>query len=700
MAVWNASFENSPAGAESPSLGDDRIRELKAAIRERLTKEHHMDLTSGSASEDGWHEAGSAKVYVGASPPTHRPGGTVLLDAEDDGRLWLSSDDFSLRAYRHAAGSIASERWEVVSGSGGSGGNYVQNDLTKPGVAGVTGTGFTNLVWDAAEVSIIGTGALKADAPVSGTGRYFDVALKDLDPNNLNHPWFVKFSYKLNTAADDLVTPVMFDGTNEYPIAITALPYAGGTMQTTGGAVLPNNVLSGQKLRFKFKDNTAITFYLADVSVGPQNMLAGAAVGATQTYPLTIGATTTPPTKGTVVEDIATWARVGDKMVVSYFYRQSSAGSTGSGIYLFPLPSGYTIDLTKTPIGSVVGSAAPEAVGVSEAVAVVKVHDATRLIITGVDPAGSMILSAVGSTWFTLGTANIRYKFSACIPIAQWTSNVNLASDFQEFASNSSSTNADDTTSFAYGPEGSAGVIGVTNLTTTRYKRVRFLRPILPTDVCIIEIFEPGSAQWVAGSVYAATGGNNIVCSNYNYVAQNGGMAFRAVAGSPTDLDIAFFVSPAGLSGVGWNTAGILGMKWRVRKISNGNMAEVPPLIHLETGDNATAASGAPIIWSSKVEDPYNMLNLSTGIITVPMDGLYDISIGSLTSNVSETEIMTAAVNNVEIARVAIGVASGSKWGTPCKLRARKGDQIKINHSVAGPRVYTNARMTVTRIGS
>jgi hypothetical protein len=64
-------------------------------------------------------------------------------------------------------------------------------------------------------------------------------------------------------------------------------------------------------------------------------------------YSLTIGAVTSAPTKGTIVYDNAYWRRVGDSMEVRYDYRQAAAGSAGTGAYLFPLPTGYTIDTTK-----------------------------------------------------------------------------------------------------------------------------------------------------------------------------------------------------------------------------------------------------------------------------------------------------------------------------------------------------------------
>jgi hypothetical protein len=61
-------------------------------------------------------------------------------------------------------------------------------------------------------------------------------------------------------------------------------------------------------------------------------------------YTLTATGTTTNPTLGTVVTNNALWKRIGGDMLIYYFYEQSSGGSVGSGSYLFPLPSPYTIN--------------------------------------------------------------------------------------------------------------------------------------------------------------------------------------------------------------------------------------------------------------------------------------------------------------------------------------------------------------------
>lgn len=99
--VWNNVFEDEPAGGDSPSYGDDEIRNLKEAVRERFEKEHKMDLTSGTAAGDGAHKQGSTKVYIQATTPTLRPDGITPLSVNDNGRFWIHSTTYRVKVYQH-----------------------------------------------------------------------------------------------------------------------------------------------------------------------------------------------------------------------------------------------------------------------------------------------------------------------------------------------------------------------------------------------------------------------------------------------------------------------------------------------------------------------------------------------------------------------------------------------------------------------
>ena len=53
--TWDSSFEATPAGSDSISVGDDDIRDLKLAVRERMQKDHYWD-PAGTDGDHGEHK--------------------------------------------------------------------------------------------------------------------------------------------------------------------------------------------------------------------------------------------------------------------------------------------------------------------------------------------------------------------------------------------------------------------------------------------------------------------------------------------------------------------------------------------------------------------------------------------------------------------------------------------------------------------
>lgn len=104
--TWNESYEDEPASSDSPSEGDDKIRELREAIRERFAKEHKMNLASGTVGPDGYHKNGATLPYFQASEPTTRPDGVTALDENDNGRRWIKSTNYSQYTYVHGTGWV------------------------------------------------------------------------------------------------------------------------------------------------------------------------------------------------------------------------------------------------------------------------------------------------------------------------------------------------------------------------------------------------------------------------------------------------------------------------------------------------------------------------------------------------------------------------------------------------------------------
>lgn len=55
--VWNDALETTPDGSNAVSVLDNRIKELKVDIRERMQVEHNFS-THGGGTDDGTHKAG------------------------------------------------------------------------------------------------------------------------------------------------------------------------------------------------------------------------------------------------------------------------------------------------------------------------------------------------------------------------------------------------------------------------------------------------------------------------------------------------------------------------------------------------------------------------------------------------------------------------------------------------------------------
>ena len=147
-----------------------------------------------------------------------------------------------------------------------------------------------------------------------------------------------------------------------------------------------------------------------------------------ETYTLTIGATTTAPTKGTTSYDNARWRRVGDSMEIHYEFKQTVAGTVGSGTYLFPLPSGYSIDTDKLTTSNgpqtTVGHAWVSNVAAADAdasrIGTVSPYDSSNLTVHTVSTSDTP--APVSNSAFGLDATNIIYSFRATVPITNWSS--------------------------------------------------------------------------------------------------------------------------------------------------------------------------------------------------------------------------------------------------------------------------------------
>jgi len=190
----------------------------------------------------------------------------------------------------------------------------------------------------------------------------------------------------------------------------------------------------------------AITLYFDSFQVGPQVTMQAPAMDDWKTYTMTITGTTSNPTFGTQTTNVAKYRRVGDTMEITFNYNQTTAGTAGSGAYLFSLPPGFSIDTNKVnlpatlPTASILsyggsqigwgwfGNTSTGNVNYSGKISFFPYNSTT--IAGNADtntalqqyPTGSSLAANFSSTNFTI-------QIKAWVPIVGWSSNSVSSSD-------------------------------------------------------------------------------------------------------------------------------------------------------------------------------------------------------------------------------------------------------------------------------
>lgn len=148
---------------------------------------------------------------------------------------------------------------------------------------------------------------------------------------------------------------------------------------------------------------------------------------------ITIDAVTTAPTKGTIIKDEIAWYRDGKFAVVRLEYNHSTAGSAGSGFYLFSLPGGLQADLTVITASTLTGTTTQWNPGLVESsfsghaaaanglVGMAVMVNSTQFKIVGT--FGGATNTAIGSAQNGFGTANNYLSGWMRVPIQGWTEN-------------------------------------------------------------------------------------------------------------------------------------------------------------------------------------------------------------------------------------------------------------------------------------
>lgn len=457
--------------------------------------------------------------------------------------------------------------WSEV-GAGGSGSvSYLPNGTFEDDTSGWTGSAGLSIsrTTTAGEV-LEGVASLKlskASGNQAGALAYAAFSLP-LDRRNSRLRIGYDFLSLAGYVADGLQWE-LYDSDNSMviPVDVPSLPAGSGS----GSVVFQSTAAANYTLRIKVgtTDTAAWNYLLDNATIGPWVLPSAAAVGTETAW--------TPTTQGfTVTSATGSWSRVGGRLLASGRIVTSAASAVEARIYF---PDGLVA--SSSPAAIQICGSISEHVS-SRSADGLYVEPGAGYVVVALLGSSTAIAKLNGNAVVNAGGI-ITFKFE--VPIAGWGSNINLITDFQEFASNTSTADADDLSSFSNTPYGSGGIIGTTNLSAGRRKRVRFTRPIMPKDSIEVVLFSAVGGMQCSGDMLA--GGTNAICTHYMYRSTSGGILWNQV--NSTDVDVWFLPTADGITA--WNNAAYAGIKWALVKTSGGNAAEAPASgIYASEGDN------------------------------------------------------------------------------------------------------------------
>jgi len=601
--------------------------------------------------------------------------------------------------------STSPTHWEVTGGGSGSATN-VGYDFEN-GQFETHTIGWTRYADAAGVIPVDGTGGLPnasttflrndtvapinglADAILSkdaenrqGEGVSYDFTI---DPGQTTSPAQITFTYKTPVEyLDGYLGVFLYDKTNGALIRLSVenIPATYGSISQFLTTFIPSNSLE-YRLIFHVITDTAPqwTFEVDNIQVGQKNVAVGAAIGNWIDYTSKLATVVEVPAQS-VLSVSAKGRRVGENLeLVGEVTATSNANAGGYfGLYL---TSGSGISINAS-----VFSSGKRACGCWNALSLDSGSGVAK-VISGVNIIFAQDEALNGDYRLETVPNGTIIAFSISVPIAQWTSNVNMASDFTEYAYNSSTTATTDTMSFGYGQGGALFQAFAPSGTNTVNKRVRFSRPHQSGDTYLVEF--KNDYGWVDLKNPAPSQGNDAGTIFY-------GHSVSLV--NATDLDI-FFYSKIDKSN-SWSVFGAL--RWRVRKVSNGNMAEVPPVVRAEYNYTSTVLANTDIIYTTKDEDTHSAYNTTNGRFTAPVAGIYSISAVVALSATTSDHTLKLFKNGsfVKYFGQARGVGVGYLYGYPTKtIRLLAGDYITIQCSAALTAGVSDAyRIEITRIGS
>jgi hypothetical protein len=478
-----------------------------------------------------------------------------------------------------AVGGSGSGEINLIENPNGS--SALDNDSTNDVGDWVdSGTGTTSAITStAADIPLypIKETAIKITNDGSSTGytRYRFTLPPSLISRKLKISWEQVVSTSTAYVSGDFKIEMYSNASSDYSGAYTAIslstdvssvssiPASTGKFQTT----FDTTTATYLELRITRVAGSASSYIsLNEIVVGPGINPQGAVIGPTETCTFTGSFTNTTYTAKRTRK--GEWAE--------YQVLMTLTGTPGAATLTLTLPTGDTIDTSLLVDSSMF---APGSVvqlldtGTAGYVGVVRVESSTTIGIYYMDDAAAAVTrtavtQAAPYTFANTDKIDITFK----VPLTRYAGSgtVNVSNNDVEYAYNTGTWDATDTTSFGYGP---AGKIMGGALTALRTKRVRFQTPISNTDRLELE-FSLGGSIWFPAYGFNDGAGNAFLASydSTGSGSASAGAFLLPVSGSSTDVDVQFFRYANLANDDAPTTAWQATWYWRVKK-SNGGQA-------------------------------------------------------------------------------------------------------------------------------
>lgn len=460
--------------------------------------------------------------------------------------------------------------------------------LTLPSTGG-TGQGELNLVLNsvgaANEDGWVGATRQSGGGPLNPTvGTYFTLTAANSASENYTSGSYYSFTlpsglqnrklkveFYYTSVATDVVKVSVYKGTTRVPLSTDSSGSTTLPASTTGKftAYFDTDSSGSWSINITRTSGSGSALQFTQVVVGPGIQPQGAVVSGANSFTPTFIASAL-----TLAASTAYYWREGDSMRVQGTV--TSGTVTGSNANL-NLPLG-TVD-TSHASGQVVGRWIRSSSNASSRKGgdIFAVGNGTNQFVyfSSDDTAAAVSpFSAVAANALFVSGDVISFEFK--VKIAEWAGSgtVQLAQNDVEYAYNTGTWDAPDSTSFGYGPSGQV-IPQSTDLTDLRKKRVRFQTPIQPGDSIVVEFQVNGT--WVPAVGVAGNGDWSLDLFSYatsSASTSSRGIGWKPVSGSTTDIDVYFgryasFYNNA--TGIGWSTyIFTTTVRWRVRKSSAG----------------------------------------------------------------------------------------------------------------------------------